>query len=89
MVAVAFPFKHPKTGVYWFRRAGPADLREKLGREIKKTLGTKDLTEAKRLFTAKLAECGELFRKTREGVTPSTDLSDAEISRLAKLSLSL
>lgn len=28
VLSMARPFKHPKTGVYWFRRAVPKDLRE-------------------------------------------------------------
>ena len=37
------PHKHPKTGVYYFRRAVPADLRTIIGkREELRSLGTKD-----------------------------------------------
>lgn len=47
VLAMARPFKHPKTGVYWFRKAVPKDLQEVLGeREEKRTLRTKDLAEA-------------------------------------------
>lgn len=65
---MASPFKHPKTGVYQLRRAVPRDLREILGiREFKKTLGTKDPAEAKRLFPAALQECDEVFARARAG----------------------
>jgi hypothetical protein len=35
--------KHPKTGVYWFRRAIPVDIRAEFGgkRELKETLRPK------------------------------------------------
>ncbi|MGO4740842.1 DUF6538 domain-containing protein [Bosea sp. 2KB_26] len=42
VLAMASPFKHPKTGVYWFRKAVPKDPQETLGkREEKRTLKTK------------------------------------------------
>lgn len=42
------PFKHPKTGVYYYRRVVPEPLRAVVGkREEKRTLGTKDPREAK------------------------------------------
>lgn len=51
------PWKHPKTGMYWVRRRVPAHLVERLGkREEKRSLGTKDPAEAKRLFTQANAE---------------------------------
>jgi hypothetical protein len=41
-LAISCPCKHPKIGVYWLRRAVPADLRALAGkREEKQTLGTK------------------------------------------------
>ena len=45
------PFKHPKTGAYYFRKVVPAHLRKALGRtEFRENLGTKDLREAKRVY---------------------------------------
>jgi hypothetical protein len=42
------PQKHPKTGVYWFRKAVPMALRALVGKlEITHTLNTKDPQEAK------------------------------------------
>jgi integrase len=41
------PFKHPKTGVYYFRQKTPADLRQKFGKaEVSWTLETKLESEA-------------------------------------------
>src|SRR5271167_1523479 len=51
------PFKHPKSGVYYYRRVVPVRLRGTLGRtEYRISLGTKDLREAKRLYPAKADE---------------------------------
>ncbi|MGH7079248.1 MAG: DUF6538 domain-containing protein [Acetobacteraceae bacterium] len=42
------PFRHPKTGVYWARKAVPAALRPAVGkRELTQTLRTKDPREAR------------------------------------------
>ena len=51
------PFKHPTTGVYYYRRGVPEGLRSLVGkREEKISLGTKDLVEAKRLHAIRAAE---------------------------------
>jgi hypothetical protein len=69
---MAAPWRHPKTGVFYFRRAVPERLRAGLGkREIKVSLGTKDLAEAKRRFAAEAARCEALFAKAAAGrMTP-------------------
>ena len=55
-LAMARPWKHPDTGSYWLRRRVPGDLRELVGkREEKRSLGTRDRDEAKRLHAAALA----------------------------------
>ena len=42
-VRMATPFKHPRTGVYYLRRAVPKAIQEALGKtEFLKTLGIKD-----------------------------------------------
>lgn len=49
VLAMSRPTKHPKSGVYQFRRAVPDRLRPLLGKtEVKRSLGTKDPQEAKR-----------------------------------------
>jgi len=51
------PFKHPKTGIYWFRMRVPANVADRVGRtEVTRTLGTKDPAEAKRLYAEVRAE---------------------------------
>lgn len=47
-LAMARPYKHSITGVYWFRRVIPVELRGAVGkRELKVSLRTKDPTQAK------------------------------------------
>ena len=79
MVAMPCPKKHPKTGIYQFRRAVPKDLREKLGWEIKCSLGTSVPAEAKLLYAAELEKSDTLFEQTRSGFT----LSDKNAQALA------
>lgn len=67
MVAMPTPWKHPKTGTYYFRRAVPADLRDKLGWEMKVSLDTKSPAEAKRLFVAELEKSEQMIELARSG----------------------
>lgn len=47
-LAMSRPLKHPKTGIYWFRKRVPEELRALLGKtEEKQSLGTRDPSEAK------------------------------------------
>lgn len=48
VLSMSRPWKHPDTGIYYFRRAAPDDLRAVIGRrEEKRSLGTKDPAVAK------------------------------------------
>ena len=77
MSAMSYLQRHPKTGVYRFRRAVPPELRKVLNKtEIKKSLGTKDVREAKRLAMEMAAEVDRLFSSAKSGV--SLSLADAE-----------
>lgn len=79
-IRMATPFKHPRTGGYYIRRAVPEDLREALGRaEYKKSLGTKDPAEAKRLFPAALHESEAVFKRARECRATIDVLNDEQI----------
>ena len=73
------PWKHPKTGIYYFRRAVPNDIKDRLGWEIKVSLGTSSCTEAKRLYAAELAKSDISFDQARSGFT----LSDKNAKALA------
>lgn len=56
-LSMARPHKHPKTGVYWFRKAVPRDLQALIGkREVLRTLKTKDPAEARTLHAKVAAE---------------------------------
>jgi hypothetical protein len=75
------PWKHPKTGVYWFRRGVPADLQPRVGkREELRTLKTKDPVEARRLFAEVLLEVEERWANLRR---PPRRLYPEEIAALA------
>jgi hypothetical protein len=85
MAAMTYLFRHPKTSVYYFRRAVPEELRDVIGRrEWKKSLGTKDVREAKRLAHEAALECERALDQARNGVS----LTDAEAAALANRWLS-
>lgn len=57
VLSMARPFKHPKTRVYWFRKAAPKELQDALGkREYLRSLRTKDPSEAQTLHANVAAE---------------------------------
>jgi hypothetical protein len=63
---MATPWKHPKTGVYWFRKRVPDDLREAVKATIfQRTLRTKDPEEAKSRFLALASEIDNEWRRLR------------------------
>ncbi len=76
MPSMTSPFKHPKTGVYYFCRVVPSDIREALGRgrEIKRSLKTKDRQEANRLIVSHIAETDDLFSLTRLQINSNDDV---------------
>jgi integrase len=81
---MASPHKHPKTSVFYFRRAVPQELREALGRaEYKKSLGTKDPKQAKLLFAAAWEECEAVFARAKAGKGTVDVLDDEEVRQIA------
>ncbi|MGO8915031.1 MAG: DUF6538 domain-containing protein [Stellaceae bacterium] len=87
---MTYLLRHPKTGVYSFRRAVPEDLRTIIGKTaIKKSLGTKDVSEAKRRAHSVATGVEAEFEKARKllGAPFRSELSDAEIDRLAAMYL--
>ena len=51
------PYRHPKTGVYWFRKWVPLALRSRLGKGLhQQSLGTKDVEVARIKFAVVAAE---------------------------------
>lgn len=81
MSCMASPWKHPDSGIYYHRVGVPKDIREQIGKSlIKYSLGTRDLTEAKRLFASGYAETQALFQQARDRVS----LSQKDIEALAQ-----
>ena len=74
VLGMSRPWKHPKTGVYWFRKAVPEAMRQLVGRvEVRRSLRTKDPREAALGFTemaAKVAVEWEALRRGPEPLTP-------------------
>ena len=78
---MATPRKHPKTGIYWLRRAVPTDLRAGVGkREEKISLKTRDPVEAKRSFIAEMAKIEERWARLRE---PERTLTANELHKIS------
>lgn len=71
MLGATYVQRHPRTGGYWFRRRVPDHLRPIIGRrEITKTLGTKCLSEAKRLSRPYADATDDLFDEAQERLEP-------------------
>ena len=65
---IATPYKHPVSGIYYFRRAVPNACRHLLNRAIiKESLHTREPHTARRLFAIKQQECEKLFELARSG----------------------
>ena len=80
-LSMSRPWKHPDSGVYWFRRVVPADLRALVGkREEKRSLQTKDPSVARRRHADALAEVEARWANLRGGVRT---LSEREAHELA------
>ena len=86
------PFRHPKTGVFQFRKAVPESLRigvaRVLGRagspvwELKWTLSTHSLREAKKLMPAAMARADAILDAARNGARSLTDREAHALSGL-------
>lgn len=63
-IRVAGIWKHPKSGIYWFRMAVPERHRVAMGkREVKETLRTRSEIQARLKHAAKLTEVTSLFAR--------------------------
>jgi len=70
MAAMATPWKHPNSGIYYLRLEVPISLRHIIGkREIKESLRTTSFSAAKSLFAQKYAEAQQLFSAARQAHT--------------------
>src|SRR5215470_16391151 len=77
--------RHPNSGVYYFRRAVPDDIRATIGKTmVKQSLGTKEVVEAKRRVHPVAIRTGKDFQEARERrlAPPRTELSEAERTHL-------
>jgi hypothetical protein len=80
---MAQPYKHPKTGVYYFRQRVPTDLRPLLGDKIVSwSLGTKDPNLAKLGNAAAVQEQAMIWERHRKRPEP---LPHAQIVALSGL----
>lgn len=83
VLRMASPSKHPKTSVFYIRRAVPRDLQDALGRkEYIKSLRTKDPREAKLLFAAAWEECEAVFARAKAGKGVVDALDDEQIRQI-------
>lgn len=81
-LAMARPWKHPKTGVYWFRRQVPGLLKPIVGKsEVVFSLRTKDPAEAKRLHAEALTRVEQQWSNLQK---PPRILSEREAHELAQ-----
>lgn len=72
-LAMSRPWPHPDTGIFWFRKRVPDDLRNLVQKsEERFSLRTRDPREAKRLHALKLAEVEERWANLRAGERPSS-----------------
>ncbi len=83
-LAVARPWKRPKTGIYWSRKRVPEDLIAVLGkREEKRSLETRDAAEAKRLHVEALSALEAQWANLRTGPRTLTEMEAHGLAALA------
>lgn len=78
---MAQPWSHPKTGILWFRRVVPVDLRDAVGkREERRSLQTRDPEVARVRFAKVSAEIEQRWANLRAG---ARDITEREANELA------
>lgn len=85
MGAMPQPFKCPKTGYIYYRKAIPKELRPLVGRgcEWKVSTGTKTLAEARIPFAQEAARCEAALALARASVRGESSLLPADAPKLA------
>ena len=79
VLSMSRPWKHPKTGVYYYRKVVPEAMRQLFGLvEVRKTLGTKDPRQA----ALRHAQVAEDWERLRRGPV-MTDMARAFVQRLS------
>lgn len=84
---MASPWKHPKSGIYYFRRVVPEDLRPIIGkRELKTSLKTRDPHTAKSMFIVEAAKAEGEFQRARVRLQKATKVLSSlqEVKALAQ-----
>ena len=80
---MAQPFKSP-SGMYYIRRKVPEALKTTLGREYKRSLNTRDPSEAKRLFALEWEKSESLFALARAQNAGAITLPQRDMRILAE-----
>lgn len=80
---MAQPFRHKTTNIFQFRRKVPAELRAILGHEYKRSLGTRDPSEAKLRHAAEWSKSEEVFALARAQAAGVQTLNARDIQQLA------
>lgn len=84
MLNMVHPWKHPKSGIYYLRKAIPEDLRDAFGKhEFKISLKTRTPSEAKALFAIELARVETLIA-TQRGLKVRPAISKRQAMMLAR-----
>ena len=84
MSTMTKPWKHPQSGIFYFRREVPADIRKIIGRrEWKVSLKTRDFSAARPRFASELARCEETFSAAREQLVGQPRVLASDAPKLA------
>lgn len=80
-LALTRPWKHPRTGIYWLRRAVPKDLRDLVGkRKEKRSLATRDRDEARQRHAQALVELDKRWANLRSKPAKLTEREGHEMA---------
>ena len=83
VLCMSRPFKHPKTGVYYYRRVVPEALRPALGKvEVRISLKTKDPREASARHPEVAARVAARWQALMEGPKPLNHRQAAALAGL-------
>lgn len=84
-IIMSSPYKDPRSGIFYIRRGVPSKLKEQLGSVYKRSLETRDPTEAKKRFTVELAKCDHIFSEAKQRLEKETvsEMSREEAERIA------
>ncbi|WP_416356315.1 DUF6538 domain-containing protein [Aureimonas phyllosphaerae] len=81
VLQMARPWKHPDTGVYYLRKRVPSDVMPLVKRSMeKRSLGTKDPVEARRLHAEALARLESRWANLRSGLMRPTPIQMAAMA---------